>query len=453
MENKPKPAPIKSLLMLAFNFPPATNVGVHRTLRFAKYLGEFGCRPTILTRHCTPSVAGEQLLAQVPDDVAIHRVGSSNEPPEPEEGSAEPQDTVSTAHSNRYVTRSIKRRMKSLLRPGWELLTETPDQYVSWSRLAAAKGIELCRDGKFDAIYTSGPPHSTHLAGLKIQRASRLPWIADFRDPWARRPWVKARNPWGQRLLPHYERKVVHGAARVVLNNEASAEDFRRAYPHLPPKKFVSIPNGYDPDLLPLVAQLRQQRQQSLPETNGQNRIPVLCHPGTLYGQRDPRPILEAIASLHKEGIDVRFQQVGLVSAKFELNRTVCNLGIQHLVECIPPVSHAQSMAYMSRADVLLIIQPNAPLMVPGKLYEMLLFNLPIVAVCDSVATSSALKLAGNSWTVSSQDAKGIQTAIESALSDALDDETCKSRTEAKTYYNGKHLTMSLRDVFLTLTK
>lgn len=435
------------LLMIAFNFPPAATAGVHRTLRFVKYLPEFGCQPTVLTRNCDPDSGGEQLLAQVPRRAVVHRVGVSPEPAVlPPAGdphnSASPVSRVAIADRPSPRKRMV-RTVKDVLRPAWDLLTETPDQYIGWSRQAANRAIALCRDDGFDAIYTTGPPHSTHLAGLKIKRRTGLPWIADFRDPWARRPWAKARNPWGQRLLPYLERKVAREATCVILNNDASAEDFRRAYPELPAEKFISIPNGYDPDLIPIVDRLRERRrQQPL-----QNRTPVLCHPGTLYGQRDPRPILNAIACLHREGLDVRLQQIGTVGPRFDLARLSAQLGIEHLVEHIPPVPHAEAMDHMSRADVLLIIQPNAPLMVPGKLYEMLLFDQPIVAVCDSAATGHTLATFNHAWSASCNDTAGITTALRSAIQSRPTDVDHAARRQAHRQFNGRQLAEVLGQV------
>lgn len=430
------------LLMIAFNFPPAATAGVHRTLRFTKYLPDFGCVPTVLTRNCEPDSGGEQLLSQVPASVLIDRVGVS---PEPAATTAigdltnlAPSIPSGSRVSWRSMQNDIVRAVKHALRPAWDLLTETPDQYIGWSRQAAYRGIELCRNRGFDVIYTTGPPHSTHLAGCKIKRATGLPWIADFRDPWARRPWAKARNPWGQRLLPYFERKVACEANCVILNNDASAADFRRAYSKLPPEKFISIPNGYDPDLLPLADRLRQRRRQQLQPFS--SRPAVICHPGTLYGQRDPSPVLEAIACLHREGLDVRFQQLGTVGPRFDLARLSQQLGIVHLVEHIPPVPHAEAMEYMSQADVLLIIQPNGPLMVPGKLYEMLLFDQPIVAVCDSAATSETLATFRHTWSASCGDTGGITTALRSALRSRPTEAESAERRDAHRRFEGRQL-------------
>lgn len=45
-------ATMKRLLMIAYHFPPIHgSSGVQRTLRFARYLPEFGWEPIVLTAH------------------------------------------------------------------------------------------------------------------------------------------------------------------------------------------------------------------------------------------------------------------------------------------------------------------------------------------------------------------------------------------------------------------
>ncbi len=416
--------------MIAFNFPPSTTAGVHRSLRFAKYLPEYQCTPTVVTRNADVEPGGEELLKQVPECVSIWRVGQSAEAPAKTESDS----------SSQSVT--LKKRIKRWLKPLWELVTETPDQHIAWSRMVGRYAIERCREQQFDVLYTTGPPHSMHLAGYRIHKQTGLPWVADFRDPWARRPWVKSRNPIGQKFLKRFESLVAHHATVVLLNNEASEEDFQKAYPNLPKSKFRALPNGFDPDLLPLVNQLRDG-QRSRPDAS--KSLPVLCHPGTLYGQRDPSAIIKAIAKLHREGTDVRFQQIGFVAKDFPPDRIAAEMGIAHLVEVVPPVSHRRVFEYMVDADVLMVIQPHGPLMVPGKVYEMLMFDQPIVGVCDGKATNSVLDSAGRAWTSPSDDVDGIANAIRRAIGSA--DEELPKRRQARDAFNGRLLCKKLADV------
>ena len=45
-------------------------------------------------------------------------------------------------------------------------------------------GIGRLKKEPVDAIISTGPPHSMHRIALQVRRATGIPWIADFRDPW-----------------------------------------------------------------------------------------------------------------------------------------------------------------------------------------------------------------------------------------------------------------------------
>ena len=61
-------------LFVAFYFPPAGGGGVQRTLKFCKYLPEFGIEVHVLTPDDPKWFArDDRLLAQVPDDTVVHR--------------------------------------------------------------------------------------------------------------------------------------------------------------------------------------------------------------------------------------------------------------------------------------------------------------------------------------------------------------------------------------------
>jgi hypothetical protein len=69
-----------------------------------------------------------------------------------------------------------------------------------------------------DLIVSTGPPQSMHLIGRELARATGLPWIADFRDPWTKIFYFKhlsmtrATERWHKRM----EKKVLDEATAVV---------------------------------------------------------------------------------------------------------------------------------------------------------------------------------------------------------------------------------------------
>src|SRR5512132_3440110 len=71
------PDGVKKLLVIAYFFPPSGSVGVYRTLKFVKYLPEFGWEPVVLTvSNGKFPVYDESLLKLIPAGVEVHRCAS-----------------------------------------------------------------------------------------------------------------------------------------------------------------------------------------------------------------------------------------------------------------------------------------------------------------------------------------------------------------------------------------
>src|SRR5512132_2126966 len=71
------PDGVRKLLVIAYFFPPAGVVGVYRTLKFVKYLPEFGWEPVVLTvSNARFPVYDESLMKLIPAGVEVHRCPS-----------------------------------------------------------------------------------------------------------------------------------------------------------------------------------------------------------------------------------------------------------------------------------------------------------------------------------------------------------------------------------------
>src|SRR6188472_3483761 len=74
-----------------------------------------------------------------------------------------------------------------LFRALWRILPPVkmlPDEQWVWIRAATRAAIDLAASRKFDVLVSYGQPFSDHLVGLRVRRATGLPWVAHFSDPW-----------------------------------------------------------------------------------------------------------------------------------------------------------------------------------------------------------------------------------------------------------------------------
>ena len=440
---------MRQVLMIAFAFPPSSRVGSLRAGRFARRLPEFGWQP----RLCVGEETGidepvPEWVAQLhPTRIPESNTQRGNQPKkrgaEGDSGggaSSEGGEESSAAPASRpWPLESLV----GLARNAWQFVTETPDTSVGWARKARVRARALVAQNPPDAIYSTGPPHSTHLVALDLKRRFRLPWLADLRDPVGRRPWgPRPRNPWGQRVCLWFERKIVTTADVVVLNSPGMRADFAKAHPDLPPERFVYIPNGCDEELQELVDGLL--RQVPLRRDDAADAPITLLHPGSLYGGRDPRPLMEAVGLLRQKGWNVRLQQIGKVALSFNLPQFIAERGLQQAVVCEPAVPRLEIYQKMAQADVLLLIQPGTSLQIPAKVYEMLPFGKPILTIAPPGSTASVVEQYGLGLVVDNTTPAEIAVTLEKLLQSRHAVAAGPGWERAKHDFDGTHLTGEL---------
>lgn len=445
------PEPSKTVLMIAPLFPPNMAAGAHRTLRFVKYLNEFGWKAVVVTKRLPTEKTAMQTLPSVDallgmQHVEVIRVDDKSAPGSRIVAARTDNDDTNTGDrpwSSALRGNVVLETGKSLLRPLWQFIEQTPDMERGWSWMAAKAAVQRCHQGGINVVYSTGPPHSTHLAARHVAKKMDVPFVADFRDPWARNSWIHKRNPIGRHVLPLLEGMVVKSAAKVIANNDGSLASFQAAYPAFAKAdRFVAITNGFDPEIN--VADHANARHNSAMIT--------AVHAGSLYVQRDPQPIIAAISQLVKSGMNIEFHHIGTSDAEFDPIAIARELGCESSVRWLGQLSHADTLQRLANADLLVVIQPNAPFQIPGKVFEMLLFDQPILAVCESPPTEEVVRQAGGA-TAPSHDVDAIANAIRSAIGMRGTSELETRRREARALYNGRELTKSLASVLDEATR
>ena len=61
-----------------------------------------------------------------------------------------------------------------------------PDPRCLWIGPSVRFLKKYLKEHPVDLIVSTGPPQSMHIIGMKLSKATGLPWIADFRDPWTK---------------------------------------------------------------------------------------------------------------------------------------------------------------------------------------------------------------------------------------------------------------------------
>jgi glycosyltransferase involved in cell wall biosynthesis len=392
--------------MVAYHFPPlAGSSGIQRTLRFAKYLPEFGWEPIVLTAHPRAyERTSPELLAEIPKGTVVVRAPAF--------------DTA------RHF--SIRGRY-----PGF---MARPDRWVSWLPGATIMGLSMIKRYKPDAIWSTYPIATAHLIGAALHKHSGLPWVADFRDPMAQEGYPS--DPLTRKSFLQIEERAADEATLCTFTTPGAARLYAQRYPHAA-DRFRVIENGYDEETFEGIT------PGGTPLNPGKI---TLLHSGIVYpSERDPTQLLQSVRALIDAGkisttqFCIRFR--ASMHEAF-LQTLIDKFNLSDCIELLPPVSYSEALNEMVRADVLLIMQAaNCNDQIPAKLYEYLRAGRPILALTDLAGdTAKVLREAGISAIAPLDQANAISEALSKILAapttgtlptaDAVNDSSRRNRTK-----------------------
>jgi len=349
----------RQVLFIAYDFPPRGGSGVQRTVKFASYLPEFGWSVTVVCPDWSLRSSGRDdadLITQLPDDVAVVTAG----PP--------------AAPRWAYLWRWLER-----LPRGWAYARKLkanctfPDYAGPWRHRAIETCQQLLEGGGFDAVYSTSPPATTHVVGLRIKEQFDLPWIVDLRDPWTDNPITQRHLwRWRNRLEKGLERKVYAAANCIIANTNTNRADLLRRY-SLDESKVVTIPNGYD------------EKDFTGETVSPPEHVFRVCYCGAARGSYNPSALLTA----YREFV----RRVKPAASMITFAGTVCNWlrknespqWLEEHAELLSYVPHQKVPSLLLGSHVVVSINPpDSPECVPGKVYELLRCGRPILNVCDS---------------------------------------------------------------------
>lgn len=353
--------------MIAFHYPPFQgSSGVLRTWNFSRHLPEHGWSPLVLT--AAP-------LAYGPIE---ERPGGLRVPPHLKLWRAMAFDTARhLAIRGRYLR--------------WMAL---PDRWVTWYPSAVLRALRIVRKYRPRLIWSTYPIASAHLVALTVARLTGLPWVADFRDSMTEEGYPA--NPVERRLYQRIEQSTIERAAAVVFTTEGTRGMYTARYGERAARRFHVIPNGYGEESFQHAEELLRTGQSR--QSHSQL---LLLHSGVLYpSERDPRPFLQALATLKAQGrIGANDLRIVLRASGHDvlIQSLIDACGVSDIVRLAGPIAYESALAEMLDTDALLLFQAaNCNHQIPAKLYEYLRAGRPILALTDERGdTAAALRSAG----------------------------------------------------------
>ena len=435
------------VLMVCYAFPPTGGGGVQRSVKFAKYLPQFGWQPTVLTvSNPSVPVQDSDLASEIDPSIKVVRARTL------EPSYSAKQRVVASGDSSGMSIKSLAR--------GAAMMMLQPDPQVLWNPFAYQAAKKHLREIPHDAIYVTGPPFSSFLIGQRLKKKFDLPLVVDFRDE-----WLLAI----EYLENHQQGKYSHGrqtammgsvlrsADVVVATTQASAAELRRYTEQVGSHAEVRcIYNGYDEDDFSS-AQLSTglstltsiKANDGHCETTQTQRLRIV-YTGTLWNLTDISPLVQSLLRFASANSNAASKVELVIAGRLSPDQQVLVDRLHQTsieLQCCGYLPHCESVALARSADLLLLLladQPGAERVVPAKLFEYLAIGKPMLAICGEGETETLLRETGQPTVFHPTDWEGIISFIQFCIDHPP---VPKSSANIK-QFSRRELTRQLAEVF-----
>lgn len=398
---------MKKVLIVTYYFPPEGGHTVQRVAKFVKYLKHYDYEPYILS----------SIHPMLTLDMRLYHDGLPK------------RNIHLTKDWGAYIPASLRRMFRSHF---------IPDKHVMWAKTAFKKAVELHTEHHFDLIFTTSPPHSVHLLGLKIKNELGIPWVADFRDEWTFDPEFTSKRE-TRDLQKEQEKNVLRNVDWITTITNTGANHLKMLAGH---RKISIIRNGYDPDDFKHIDVIIHNKKKL-----------NITYSGRLNKTHSPATFFKVLEFLFNSGdvhpMHFELNLIGRIDAKpwkmsfFNLYQRMTFHGY---------LSHHACLQKNSEADILLLLATKLKESeaLPAKFFEYIYIKKPIMAVVDKEGElTELLEEYGNSYIAYDGDVDSAREAVLAMYQDWKDKKLNRPvNTQMIDRFNRKNQTGELAAIF-----
>jgi glycosyltransferase involved in cell wall biosynthesis len=358
----------KRVLIVTYYWPPCGGIGVHRCLKFAKYLRLFGWEPIICTAE-NPEypVLDESNIKYVPEGIEVLKTRIWEPYTLYKRMMGKKKEERITDVFVEEQRANVRARFGIWIRGNFFI----PDARRFWIRPAVQHLSQYLREQPVDAIMTNGPPHTAHMIGYKLKKQFSIPWLADYQDPWTESDSYRrlTLTPFARAIHEAMQRRVFRHADKITICSESWKRDLEALGAH----DVGVVVWGYDEDDV---------------HGNTRRRSPkfTISHFGRIGPDRNVAVFWKVLSDLVKDhpnfANDLEIELAGFIAEAVRDDITA--FGLREKVKISGHINRSEALARMHQAQVLLLIindEPNAQGRLPGKLFEYLASKRPILVL------------------------------------------------------------------------
>lgn len=371
---------MKKVLIITYYWPPSGGSGVQRWMYFAKYMEENGICPVVISIDPEKAAypAYDHSLSKKVEHVRVIRT-------KPGFNLFKAYSFLKSGKSNKIVPvgdvggnkKTLFDSMSAYVRGNYFI----PDARVGWNKQVLPVAMKLLKEEHFDAIITTGPPHSTHLIGLELKKQFPIHWLADFRDPWHDIYYnsIFKRTPKADAKDKALETLVLKTADTILTVGPSMMELLSTKFEGLKEKTFF-IYNGYDSELFEDI------------KPNRYNEF-TIAHIGVWTLKQAHQEIIDSLNVILKNNptLKLRFVVAGNIEQEI-LNKLKNINGL--IVDFKGKVSHKDALQEMMNADLLLnclAVQEQSKILISGKLMEYIASGNAILVIGNTEGDAAKL--------------------------------------------------------------
>ena len=439
----------RSLLISPY-FPPVGVSGTKRALHLSRHLTHFGWSPVVLTGAAVGEPIDESLVECVPSQLMVSRKYSGKIRPwlqarKDKKKRKKRLNSKSNSTHAQVKKSSLWQRIKPKNMQYWLPF----DRYWLDSKAGYQAIKELLQQQPIEVIHVSADPWAPLAAAERISREFNIPLVVDFRDPWSVHEGKMALRPQlTQWLLRRFEYRLFQQASAIILNTETARDVYIDAYQgRIPSERFFAVRNAFDRGLFRSTLDDHPEQATDIFTALYFGRFRAFVSPELLF-----MGFAQFINERQLSPSQARLQIAGGLSAEHQALADDC--GIKEHLYLTDPIPFRECLPTLQAASALvLVIEPECFMQIPGKLYDYFAAARPIIALSANQEANRMITEVGMGVAVDHLDLEAIAQAFSDCYDQWTDDQSpsAEHRAQQVEPYSAMTQANQVADIYRTV--
>ncbi len=359
---------MKKVLFITYYWLPSGKASIHWPLAMIKYLPRFNWQPLVLTvkKEDVFSSKDENLLQQVDKNLKVIKTNSY----EPFNiykrfiGKKKKEKLIASETISK-TNKSLKHKISIWIRMNLFI----PDARIGWYLPGVKEGIKLLKDEYPEAVVSIGPPHTTHLIGMKLSQYFNVDFIPVFIDPWVDIAYYRVfeRSKITLAIDNYLEKKVLEKANATIFVTQTMKDNYIEKYNFIKNKSHV-LYWGYNEDNFTNFKTINNDEEE------------IIVHAGNIFDFQNIPAFWKRIKKEIERGRNITLHFIGSVSPG--IRKAIEEAKLENYTKYLGFLPYNKMIEELNKATYLLVCVTEKR-HIPGKLFEYLRAFKPIIAFGD----------------------------------------------------------------------